>query len=79
MKVSDRGFFSLKLPDRTLVMKYANTIRDHISHDRELGVLCAWEDAKENYGEEMCDAIWSTLTTPQREFITRIQDVKYGR
>ena len=54
--------------DRTLVMKIANAIREHVANERELGAVEEWESAVE-VSEDFASAVWSTLTTPQRDFV----------
>ncbi|MBA3590369.1 ERF family protein [Methylibium sp.] len=59
-----------KMPtiDRTMVMKVRNKIQEHIVNDRELGVAQEWDYAR-GVGEEFQSAVWSGLTTPEREYI----------
>ena len=62
----------LDLPDRKLILKLANRLRDLIAHDRSLGVLQQWNEVVE-LGEEYVDSVWYTLTTEQRDYIRQVQ------
>lgn len=70
--VMDKG---QKKANRTLLMKMVNNIQDHISQGRDLGVLQEYDEAWD-IGEEFVASLWSSLTTPQREYITRLQDAR---
>ncbi len=59
--------------ERTVLMKVVNAIQDHLSNGRELGALQEYDLAWER-GEEFVASVWNSLTTPQREEITRIQN-----
>lgn len=52
--------------DRTRVMKCRANIQEHLAEGREVGALQEWDEARES-GEEFALAVWSGLTTPERE------------
>lgn len=54
--------------DRTLVMKVRSRIQEHIAADRPMGVWEEWE-ATQEAGTEFAKAVWSGLTTPEREYV----------
>jgi hypothetical protein len=54
--------------DRTLVMKVRSRIQEHIAADRPIGVWEEWE-ATQEAGTEFAKAVWSGLTTPEREYV----------
>ena len=60
---------------RTTLAKYVQAIQDHIANERDLGVLQAYDEAWDQ-GEEFAASVWNSLTTPQREYITRLQNSK---
>lgn len=60
---------------RTTLAKYVQAIQDHIANERDLGVLRAYDEAWDQ-GEEFAASVWNSLTTPQREYITRLQNSK---
>jgi hypothetical protein len=57
--------------NRTLVMKCRSNIQQHIANDRMLGVREEWDAAREA-GEEFASAVWSGLTSPEREFVRNV-------
>jgi hypothetical protein len=57
--------------NRTLVMKCRSNIQQHIANDRMLGVREEWDAAREA-GEEFASAVWSGLTSPEREFVRSV-------
>ena len=59
--------------NRTLVMKIRSKIQEHIAADRELGVAEEW-DAARAQGEEFQAAVWSGLTTPERNYVRSVND-----
>ena len=59
--------------ERTVLMKYVNELQDHIANDRELGALQVYDEAWDR-GEEFATSVWNSITTPQREYITRLQN-----
>lgn len=59
--------------ERTVLMKVVHNIQDHLSNGRELGALQEYDLAWER-GEEFVSSVWNSLTTPQRDEITRIQN-----
>lgn len=59
--------------ERTVLMKFVNQLQDHIANDRELGALQLYDEAWDR-GEEFANSVWHSITTPQREYITRLQD-----
>lgn len=59
--------------ERTVLMKVVNAIQDHIANGRELGALQEYDLAWER-GEEFVASVWNSLTTDQRNEITRIQN-----
>ncbi len=61
-----------KLAERTVLMKVVHNIQDHLANGRELGALQEYDLAWEK-GEDFVASVWNSLTTPQREEITRIQ------
>jgi hypothetical protein len=62
-------------PNRTLVMKCRSNIQEHIANGREIGVIEEW-DAARDAGEEFAAAVWSGLTTPDREEVRRLSRTK---
>jgi hypothetical protein len=62
-----------KQPNRTLVMKIRQKLQEHIANDRPLGVVEEWDAAREQ-GEEFAGAVWSGLTTPERDYIRSTLD-----
>ncbi len=60
---------------RTTLAKYVQAIQDHIANERDLGVLQAYDEAWDQ-GEEFAASVWNSLTTTQREYITRLQNSK---
>lgn len=58
--------------ERTVLMKVVHAIQDHLANGRELGALQEYDLAWER-GEDFVGSVWNSLTTPQREEITRIQ------
>jgi hypothetical protein len=60
--------------NRTLVMKCRSNIQEHIAQGREIGVMEEWEAAREA-GEEFAAAVWSGLTTPERNEVRRLSKV----
>lgn len=58
---------------RTLVMKVRSKIQEHIANDRGLGVLEEWE-ASQGLGEEFCKGVWSGLTTPERDYVRKVNN-----
>jgi hypothetical protein len=63
----------IDLPNRTKILKTANNLRDHIAHERDFGVREEWDYCRTE-GEEFADAVWYTLTTPQRDYIRKVQN-----
>ena len=63
------------LPDRTMVMKLACAINEHIVADRELGALQIWHETLE-LGDEYTSLVWSLLTTPVRDRIRELNGRK---
>lgn len=59
--------------ERTVLMKVVHNIQDHLSNGRELGALQEYDLAWEK-GEDFVASVWNSLTTPQRDEITRIQN-----
>lgn len=70
---ADASTHEVKHIDRTLVMKVANKIREHVAEDRPLGVMEEWDSARD-LGHEFQAAVWSSLTTPQRDYIRQVQN-----
>ena len=68
-----RGLLSPKLPDRTVVLKRTNQLRELIADKMELQAAIYWWDMVYQDGEEMADAVWSSLTTEQREYLFQWQ------
>lgn len=56
--------------DRTAVMKVRSSIQEHIANDRPMSVKEEWTLAHEQ-GEEFQAAIWSGLTTPERDYVRK--------
>jgi len=63
------------LPDRTKVLQIANKIRNAAARELPWSAYEAWSAAQED-GTEMADAVWFTLTTPQRDFIREVQNME---
>lgn len=61
--------------DRTMVMKIRQKIQEHIAEGRDLGVREEWDEAKER-GEEFASAVWSGLTTPERDHVRGLYQKK---
>jgi hypothetical protein len=59
-------------PNRTQVMKARQKLQEHIAADRELGILEEWGAAC-GIGEEFAGAVWSGLTTPERDVVRALQ------
>lgn len=59
--------------DRTTLMKTVHNIQDHIAQGRDMGVLQEY-DAAWDIGEEFATSVWNSLTTPQREYISALQN-----
>lgn len=57
-----------KAPERTMIMKLQNAIRQHVASDRPMGALEEWEGAC-GISEEVASAVWHGLTTPERDFV----------
>lgn len=61
-----------KKVDRTLVMKTARAIAEHVAAGHDLGALQEWEEAQAT-GEEFAGDVWSRLTTPERDKLRELQ------
>lgn len=61
--------------NRTQVMKCRSAIQGHIADGRDLGALQEWEEAREA-GEEFATAVWSGMTTPERDYMRKILNEK---
>lgn len=59
--------------NRTLVMKIRSKIQEHIAADRSMGVAEEWDAARE-HGEEFVKAVWSGMTTPERDYVRGVND-----
>jgi hypothetical protein len=62
--------------NRTRVMKCRSAIQEHIANDRELGVIQEWQEARDA-GEEFATAVWSGLTTPERDKVRELTSRQY--
>jgi hypothetical protein len=60
--------------NRTLVMKCRNNIAQHVINDRSIGASEEWEAARDA-GDEFADAVWSGLTTPERDYVRAARKV----
>lgn len=65
---ADAHTHEVKTVDRTLVMKVQNAIREGVADDKPMSVQEEWDGAREN-GDEFAAAVWSGLTTPQRDYV----------
>ena len=54
--------------DRTLIMKVQNAIREGVAEDKPFSVQEEWDGAREK-GDDFAAAVWSGLTTPQRDYV----------
>jgi hypothetical protein len=61
------------MPNRTMVMKCANNLLEHLANDRDFGALQEWQEAVAQ-GEEFAGLVWSCLPTPARDTIRRLQN-----
>jgi hypothetical protein len=66
------------LPNRTLILKMANEIREAVAKDRPVTAYWLWKDIFTNHGQDYSDAVWSTLTTPQRDYLRSVQNERDG-
>jgi len=53
------------MPDRTLVMKVAAAINEHLANDRDMGALQEWEQVRDNH--ELASMVWSQIPSKNRE------------
>ena len=61
--------------DKTLVMKVRNSIAEHLAEGRDMGAMQEWEIAKD-MGEEFAKAVWSGITTPDRQKLRELSGAK---
>lgn len=60
--------------NRTVVMKVRTRIQEHIANDRPIGVREGIEYC-EGQGEEFYQAVWSGLTSPERDYVRGVNDM----
>jgi hypothetical protein len=60
--------------DRTMAMKVRSRIQEHIANDRPMGVREGIEYCNEK-GEEFYQAVWSGLTSPERDYVRHVNDM----
>lgn len=65
------------LPNRTKVMQITNSIREHLSQEREMGALQEWELVCDD--EDMAKAVWAGLTTPERDKVRSLRQQAANR
>lgn len=70
---ADAQTHEVKAIDRTLVMKIRSKIQENIVADRPMGVAEEWDAARE-HGEEFVKAVWSGMTTPERDYVRGVND-----
>ena len=75
---ADAQTHEVKAIDRTLVMKIRSKIQEHIAADRSMGVAEEWDAARE-HGEEFVKAVWSGMTTPERDYVRGVNDRRASR
>jgi hypothetical protein len=66
-------------PMRTKVMQIRTALQEAIAADKELGVLEEYDGAWESGDEELVNGIWAGLTTPERQYITRLLNEREKR
>lgn len=63
---------------RTLAMQVRSKIQEHIAEGRDLGVTEEWE-AAQALGEEFCKAVWSGLTSPERQYVRDVNNANAAK